>query len=69
MAVDAAPSGKAPPGRLRFGTATRAPTTAFAVATRGSLADNGAAAAATGPHTGGLSAPPQPLRADERFPA
>jgi hypothetical protein len=32
MAVDAAPSGKAPPGRLRFGAATRALATAFAVA-------------------------------------
>jgi hypothetical protein len=34
MAVDAAPSGKAPPGRLRFGAATRALTTMFPVAAR-----------------------------------
>ncbi len=42
MAVDAAPSGKAPPGRLRFGAATRALATAFPVAARGSHADNSA---------------------------
>ncbi|MHC3454895.1 hypothetical protein [Streptomyces prasinus] len=67
MAVDAAPSGKAPPGRLRFGAATRALATAFAVAARGSHADNSAAPAATGPHASGSSVPPQPLRVGERF--
>ncbi|SPT59079.1 hypothetical protein [Actinomadura madurae] len=70
MAVDAAPSGEAPPGRLRFGAATRALATTFTVAARGSHADHSAAPAATGPHSahaGGLSAPQQPLRAGERF--
>ncbi|MGW3418134.1 hypothetical protein [Streptomyces phaeochromogenes] len=43
-----------------------APATAFPVAACGSHADNSAAAAA-GPHAGGSSAPPQPLRAGERF--
>ncbi len=42
MAVDAAPSGKAPPGRLRFAAATRALATAFPVAARGQHADNSA---------------------------
>jgi hypothetical protein len=51
MAVDAAPSGKAPPGRLRFGAATRALATAFPVAARGSHADNSAGPAAAGPHS------------------
>jgi hypothetical protein len=54
MAVNAAPSGKAPPGRLRFGAATMAQATAFP-------------AAASGSHADGSSAPPQPLRAGERF--
>jgi hypothetical protein len=67
MAVDAAPSGKAPPGWLRFGAATRALVTAFPVAARGSHADNAdnsAGPAAADPHSahaGGSSAPPQPL--------
>jgi hypothetical protein len=34
MAVDAAPSGKAPPGRLRFGADTMAPATAFLTGTQ-----------------------------------
>ncbi|MET8116988.1 hypothetical protein [Streptomyces prasinus] len=70
MAVDAAPSGKVPPGRLRFGAATRALATAFAVTARGAHADNSAAPAATGPHSAhasGSSVPPQPLRVGERF--
>src|SRR5687767_429093 len=70
MAVNAAPSGEAPPGRLRFGAATMALATAFAVVACGSHADNGAAPAAAGSHSahaGGSSAPPQPLRAGERF--
>lgn len=45
MAVNAAPSGKAPPGRLRFGAATMALATAFAVAACGSHADSTTAAA------------------------
>ncbi|MEO3842462.1 MULTISPECIES: hypothetical protein [unclassified Streptomyces] len=68
MAVDAAPSGEAPPGRLKFGTATRA--TVFPVAARGSHADNSAGPTAAGPHSahaGGSSVPPQPLRVGERF--
>ena len=48
MAVDAAPSGKAPPGRLRFGAATRAPATAFPVAARELHTDNSAGLAAAG---------------------
>ena len=70
MAVNAAPSGEAPPGRLRFGAATMALATAFAVVACGSDADNSAAPAAAGSHSahaGESSAPPQPLRAGERF--
>ncbi|MEH0425770.1 hypothetical protein QA860_01610 [Streptomyces stelliscabiei] len=70
MAVDAAPSGNAPSGRLRLGAATRALATAFPVAARGSHADNSAGPATAGPHSahaGGSSAPPRPLRAGERF--
>ncbi|MEV7629208.1 monooxygenase [Actinoplanes sp. NPDC089786] len=56
--------------RWRFGAATMALATAFAVAACGSNADNSAAPATAGPHSahaGGSSAPPQPLRAGERF--
>jgi hypothetical protein len=69
MAVKAESSGKA----WRFGTATMALAMGFAVAACGSDADNSAAPAAppaAGPHSmhaGGSSAPPQPLRAGERF--
>lgn len=66
MAVDTAPSGKAPPGRLRFGAAIMALATAFAVAACGSDADNSAEPAEPSSHSahaGGSSAPPQPLRA------
>ncbi|MFD1547983.1 monooxygenase [Nonomuraea guangzhouensis] len=54
----------------RFGAATMALATAFAVAACGSYADTSAAPAAAGSHSahaGGSSAPPQPLRAGERF--
>ncbi|MEU7742890.1 monooxygenase [Nonomuraea sp. NPDC049158] len=54
----------------RFGVATMALATAFAVAACGSGADNSAVPAAAGSHSahaGGSSAPPQPLRAGERF--
>ena len=51
MAVDAAPSGKAQPGRLRFEAATRALATAFPVAACGSHADNSAGSAVAGPHS------------------
>jgi hypothetical protein len=40
MLVAATPSGKAPPGRLRFGVGAMALVTAFPVAARGSHADN-----------------------------
>jgi len=67
MAVNAAPSGS----RWKFGAATMALATAFAVvAACGSDADNSAAPAAVGSHgahAGGSSAPPPPLRAGERF--
>jgi hypothetical protein len=42
MAVNAAPSGEAPPGWLRFGAATMALATAFDVAACASHADNSA---------------------------
>jgi hypothetical protein len=42
MAVNAAPSGKAPPGRLRFGVGAMALVTAFPVAARGPHADKSA---------------------------
>ncbi|MGN9789336.1 monooxygenase [Nonomuraea sp. ZG12] len=57
----------------RFGVATMALATAFAVVACGSNADNSAAPAAArshsahSAHAGGSSAPPQPLRAGERF--
>ncbi|MFI7148983.1 monooxygenase [Nonomuraea sp. NPDC050022] len=54
----------------RFGAATMALATAFAVAACGSGADNSAVPAAAGSHSahaGGSSAPPQPLRTGERF--
>lgn len=51
MEVNAAPSGKAPPGRLRFGASTMAPATAFPVAARGSHADNSAGPAVAGSHS------------------
>ncbi|MER6187068.1 hypothetical protein [Streptomyces sp. NPDC001652] len=57
MAVDAAPSGKAHPGRLRFEAATRALATAFLSPHARSHADNSAGPAAAGPHSahaGGL---------------
>jgi hypothetical protein len=50
MAVNAAPSGEAPPGWLRFGAATMALATAFDVAACASHADNSAGPAAAGPH-------------------
>ncbi|MET8150167.1 monooxygenase [Actinoplanes sp. NPDC049668] len=61
-----------PDGPLwKFGAGTMALVTAFAVvAACGSDADDSAAPAASGPHSahaGGSSAPPQPLRAGERF--
>ena len=70
MSVIVMPSGKAPPGRLRFGVGAMAPVTTFPVAARGSQADNSAGPGAAGPHSahaGGSSAPPQPPRAGERF--
>jgi hypothetical protein len=54
----------------RFGAAAIALATVFAVAACGPAADNSAAPAASGSHSahaGGSSAPPQPLRAGERF--
>jgi hypothetical protein len=51
MAVNAEPSGKAPPGRLKFGADTRAPATVFPVPACGSQADNSAGPAAAGPHS------------------
>jgi hypothetical protein len=54
MAVNAAPSGRAPPGQLRFRTATRALATAFPVAAGGQHADNSAGPAAAGPHSAHL---------------
>ncbi|MFC4069931.1 monooxygenase [Actinoplanes subglobosus] len=53
-----------------FGAAATALVTALAVAACGSDADKNAAPAPAGPHSahaGGSSAPPQPLRAGERF--
>jgi len=71
MAVDAAPSGEAPPWAVEVrGGHHGASATAFAVAACGSHADNSAGPAAAGPHSahaGGSSAAPQPLRAGERF--
>jgi len=67
MAVKAISTGKA----WRFGAATMAlATTLVVVAACGSDAGNNAAPAASGSHnahTGESSAPPQPLRAGERF--
>jgi len=67
MAINAAPSGS----RWKFGAATMALATAFAVvAACGSDADNSVAPAAAGSHSahaGGSSAPSQPLRSGERF--
>ena len=69
MAVNARPSGQA----WKFGAATMALATAFAVAACGSDADNSAAPAAPpaagshGAHAGASVGPPQPLRAGERF--
>ncbi|MBP2320432.1 hypothetical protein JOF56_000817 [Kibdelosporangium banguiense] len=54
----------------RFGAAAMVLATAFAVVACGSNAGNSAAPAAAGSHNshaGGPSAPPQPLRAGERF--
>ncbi|WP_433302156.1 monooxygenase [Actinoplanes sp. CA-030573] len=60
-----------PEGPLwKFGAGAMTLVTAFAVAACGSDADNRAAPTAAGPHgahAGGSSAPPQPLRAGERF--
>ncbi len=70
MVGNVTPSGKAPPGRLRFGVGAMALVTAFPVAARGSHADNSAGPGAAGPrsaHAGGSSAPPQPPRTGERF--
>lgn len=44
MTVDAAPSGKAPPGRLGFGASTMALATAYPVAACGSHPHNNAGA-------------------------
>jgi hypothetical protein len=51
MAVDAAPSGKAQPGRLRFEAATRALATAFPVAACGVTRRQQCGPAAAGPHS------------------
>jgi hypothetical protein len=71
MAVNAAPSGKAPPRAVEVRAATMALATAFPVAVCGSHTDKSAGPpAAAGPHSahaGGSSAPPHPLRAGERF--
>jgi hypothetical protein len=58
MSVDAAPSGKAPPGRLRLGASTMALATAYPVAACGSRPHNNARLAAAGPHS---------MHAGERF--
>lgn len=42
MAVDTAPSGKAPPGRLRLGASTRALAAVYSVAACGSRPHNNA---------------------------
>ena len=59
MALDAAPSGKAPPGRLRLGASTMAPATAYPVAACGSRPHNDAGPAAAGPakHARGRAVP------------
>src|SRR3569833_4762290 len=51
MAVDAAPSGKAPPRRLRLWAPTMALATAYPVAAWGSRPHNNAGPAAVGPHS------------------
>jgi hypothetical protein len=51
MAEDAAPSGKAPPGRLGLGASTIALATAYPVAACGSRPHNNAGPAAAGPHS------------------
>jgi hypothetical protein len=51
MAVDAAQSGKAPPGRLGFGASTMALATAYPVAARASHPHDNAGPAAAGPHS------------------
>ena len=51
MAVDAAPSGKAPPGRIRVGATTMALATAHPVAACGSHPHNNAGPAAAGPRS------------------
>ncbi|GAA3927385.1 monooxygenase [Actinoplanes auranticolor] len=69
MAANAKPFGHV----WKFGAATMALATAFAVAACGSDADNSAAPAAPpaagshGAHAGASAGPPQPLRAGERF--
>ena len=69
MSVNLKPSGQA----WKFGAATMALATAFAVAACGSDADNSSAPAAApaavshGAHAGASVGPPQPLRAGERF--
>ncbi|MCZ2811933.1 hypothetical protein O2W15_10835 [Modestobacter sp. VKM Ac-2979] len=66
MAVNAAPSGS----RWKVGAPIMALATVFAVAACSSGADNPAAPAAADSHSAhgdGSSAPPQPLRAGERF--
>jgi hypothetical protein len=57
MAVDAAPSGKARPGRTGFGASTMALATTYPVAARGSHPHNNALAAAR----------PRSTHASERF--
>ena len=49
MDVNAAPAGKAPPGRSRFGASTMALATALPVAACGSHVHNSAGPAAAGP--------------------
>jgi hypothetical protein len=51
MTVDAAPSGKAPPGLSRFGASTVALATAYPVAACGSHPRNNAGHAPAGPHS------------------
>lgn len=70
MEVDAAPSGKAQPGRLRFEAATRALATAFPVAACGVTRGQQCGVRRGRPAQrarGRSSAPPQPLRTGERF--
>jgi hypothetical protein len=79
MAVNAAQSGKAPPGRLSSGAATMALATTFPVTACGSEADNSAEPTAVGPQSAHVSerfldlgtagpytpVPPEDARSDE----